>query len=598
VLARTRAPRHVTPEEHRLHIPLREYWDLLSGHIRPQRGRFAWLAVLLLSGIGLQLVVPQIVRTFIDATSAGVSGPALLYAALGYVGVVLVQQGVAVAATYVGENVAWTATNALRGELARHCLSLDLGFHGAHTPGELIERIDGDVSQLATFFSQLVIFVLGNILLLAGVVLALSFEDVRLGLAFALLSAFALAVLNRLRGIAVPHYRARRQAEAALFGYLEEQLAGTEDICANGATEFSLRGIYRHQAEILRHDRAGSLRRRVVDLSSDGLLTAGQVAALWAGYRLHLAGAFTLGTVYLLVQYIGMLRRPLRELTRQVQDLQTVGASVGRLAELREVESQLHDGPGAAIPPGPLSLSFDRVDFAYLTEEPVLHDVSFSLRPGTVLGLLGRTGSGKTTLGRLVFRLYDPGEGTVQLGQVDLRQPTLRHLRQRVALVTQEVQLFQGTMRDNLTFFDPTVPDARIEAAIEGLGLGEWYASLPEGLDTQLGAGSRGLSAGEAQLLALTRVFLRDPGLVVLDEASSRLDPATERLIERAIDRLLRGRTAIVIAHRLATVGRADEIMILEDGRVREHGARTVLARDPASRFYALLQAGLEEVLA
>jgi ATP-binding cassette subfamily B protein len=274
-----------------------------------------------------------------------------------------------------------------------------------------------------------------------------------------------------------------------------------------------------------------------------------------------------------------------------------VGASVERLAELRAVESRLHDGSGAAIPGGPLSLRFDGVDFAYLAEEPVLHDVSFSLHPGTVLGLLGRTGSGKTTLGRLVFRLYDPREGTVRLGEVDVRQPTLRHLRQRVALVTQEVQLFKGTVRDNLTFFDGAVPDAQIEAAIEALGLGEWYGSLPEGLDTQLGTGSRGLSAGEAQLLALTRVFLRDPGLVVLDEASSRLDPATERLIEHAIDRLLRGRTAIVIAHRLATVGRADEIMILEQGRIREHGARTILASDPASRFYALLQAGLEEVL-
>jgi ABC-type multidrug transport system fused ATPase/permease subunit len=167
-----------------------------------------------------------------------------------------------------------------------------------------------------------------------------------------------------------------------------------------------------------------------------------------------------------------------------------------------------------------------------------------------------------------------------------------------VALVTQEVQLFRGTVRDNLTFFDPAVADEQIEAAIAALGLEEWYASLPEGLDTQLGTGSRGLSAGEAQLLALTRVFLRDPGLVVLDEASSRLDPATERLIEGAIDRLLQGRTAIVIAHRLATVDRADEIMILEEGQVREHGVRAALACDPSSRFYALRQAGLEEVLA
>jgi ATP-binding cassette subfamily B protein len=581
-----------------LDVPLREYWNLLSRHIRPQRARFALLVALLLSGIGLQLVLPQVVRTFIDATSAGASGRALLYAALGFVGAALLQQALGVAATYVGENVAWRATNALRGELARHCLSLDLGYHGAHTPGELIERIDGDVAQLATFFSQLVIYVLGNVLLLFGIVWVLALEDRRLGAAFAVLSIVALLVLNRIRGIAVPHFRAQRQAEAALFGYLEEQLAGTEDIRANGANEYALRGIYEHQAEIMRHNRAGSLRSRIVDLTSDALLTAGQVIALWAGYRLYQSGEFTLGTVYLLVQYINLLRRPLRELARQIQNLQTVGASVQRLTELRGTESALVDGPGAAIPGGALSLRFDEVHFAYLPEEPVLHEMSFSLRPGTVLGLLGRTGSGKTTLGRLVFRLYDPGAGRVQLGGVDLRQARLVELRRRVAMVTQDVQLFQGTVRDNLTFFDRTIPDAQIEAAVEALGLGDWYASLPKGLDTRLESGSRALSAGEGQLLAFTRVLLRDPGLVILDEASSRLDPATETLVEQAIDRLLRGRTAIVIAHRLATVGRADEIMILDDGRIHEHGAREVLAADRDSRFYALLRAGLEEVLA
>jgi ATP-binding cassette subfamily B protein len=197
-----------------------------------------------------------------------------------------------------------------------------------------------------------------------------------------------------------------------------------------------------------------------------------------------------------------------------------------------------------------------------------------------------------------VFRLYDPTAGYISLHGADIRQSRLKALRQRVALVTQDVQLFQASVRDNLTFFDRNIPDERIRAAIEALELADWYASLPEGLDTRLETGGRGLSAGEAQLLAFTRVFLRDPGLVILDEASSRLDPATEQLIERAIDRLLRNRTAIIIAHRLGTVQRADEIMILRDGRVVEYGERERLAADPDSRFYSLLQTGLEEVLA
>jgi ABC-type multidrug transport system fused ATPase/permease subunit len=174
----------------------------------------------------------------------------------------------------------------------------------------------------------------------------------------------------------------------------------------------------------------------------------------------------------------------------------------------------------------------------------------------------------------------------------------LEEVRRRVGLVTQDVQLFHATVRDNLTFFDPSIPDARILAVLEDLGLGAWYGRLSNGLDTELESDGSGLSAGEAQLLAFTRVFLKDPGLVILDEASSRLDPVTEYLVERAVSKLLQGRTGILIAHRLATVQRADEIMILEDGRIVEHGTRVALMSDAGARFAGLLRTGLEEVLA
>jgi ATP-binding cassette subfamily B protein len=211
---------------------------------------------------------------------------------------------------------------------------------------------------------------------------------------------------------------------------------------------------------------------------------------------------------------------------------------------------------------------------------------------------LGRTGSGKTTLARLIFRLYDPKAGRIEFNGADLRDLHLETLRRSIAIVTQDVQLFRATVRDNLTFFDRSIPDEKILATLEELELGDWYRSLPKGLDTPLDTGNRSLSAGEGQLLAFTRVFLRNPGLVILDEASSRLDPATEQRIEHAIDKLLQNRTAIIIAHRLGTVRRADEIMILEGGSVSEYGNRKQLAADPNSRFYQLLQTGLEEVLA
>jgi len=195
-----------------------------------------------------------------------------------------------------------------------------------------------------------------------------------------------------------------------------------------------------------------------------------------------------------------------------------------------------------------------------------------------------------------LLRLYDFQEGGISLEGVPIGNVSLRELRQRVGMVTQDVQLFHATVRDNLTFFNRAIPDEQILTVLNDLELSTWYRALPQGLDTELGSDGEGLSAGEAQLLAFTRAFLANPGLVILDEASSRLDPATEHLIERAVSKLLQGRTGIVIAHRLGTIQRADEILILEDGQLLEHNSREALADDTSSRFYRLLQTGLEEV--
>jgi ABC-type multidrug transport system fused ATPase/permease subunit len=579
-------------------IPFREYWELLARHIRPQRGRFLLLTVLLLGSIGLQLLVPQVVSRFIDATGVGEAERTLLLMALGFIGLALFQQVVAVAATYVGENVAWTATNALRGELARHCLGLDMAFHNDTTPGQLIERIDGDVGQLADFFSQIVVRVLGNLLLMLGILVVLFFEDWRVGVGFTVFVVFVLLILNRVRGLAVPHQKAKRQASAELFGFLEEQLAGTEDIRSSGGVGFVLDRLYRLQYGWMRYDYKAWLMDAAIGVVSGAALILGNVGAVLGGYHLYVGGAVTLGGVYLIVQYLELLIRPFHELAHHVESLQTVGASIERLADLRALKCTVQDGSTESFPEGPLSLDFDRVSFSYSPEEPALIDLSFSLAAGRVLGLLGRTGSGKTTVARLAFRLYDATVGSIRLNGVDTRSVRLGALRQCLAYVTQDVQLFRASLRDNLTFFDRSISDEHILNALEALELGDWYRALPDGLDTALAAGGRNLSAGEAQLLALTRVFLRDPALVVLDEASSRLDPATERRIERAIDRLIKDRTAIIIAHRLPTVKRADEILILDNGRLVEHGERQPLARDSSSRFHQLLQTGLEEVLA
>jgi ATP-binding cassette subfamily B protein len=579
-------------------IPFRQYWQLLSRHIRPQMGRFILLGVLLFSGIGLRVINPQIIRYFIDTVKSGGDSSLLVNAAILFIVVALLQQVLGVGAAYTGEFVAWTATNELRAELARHCLNLDMSFHNNISSGELIERIDGDVAELSNFFSQFVIRVIGNMILLIGILIAIFIENVNLGLIFSIFVIVTTLALNRVRGIAIPYQKAFRESSADLFGFLEERLAGTEDIRSAGAVDFVLLGLYKLMFRMMGFWKQSSLRMIVVIGVATILLAVGLAAAFLGGFTLYEQGVFTIGTVYLLVNYVNLLRRPIRELTQQVENLQNIGAATERLIELRGIQSKLADGNGAIIAVGPLSVEFQKVGFEYVEGDRVLKGVSFNLRPGKVLGLLGRTGSGKTTLARLVFRLYDISHGLILLGDVNTRDVDTDDLRQRVAIVTQDVQLFQATVRDNLTFFDPSISDERLLNVIEELGLSDWLNGLPKGLDTKLETGGRSLSAGEAQLLAFTRVFLRDPGLVILDEASSRLDPATELLIERAVDRLLKDRTAIIIAHRLKTVDRADEILILDGGQVVEYGARLALESDRDSKYFELLQTGLEEVLA
>jgi ATP-binding cassette subfamily B protein len=335
----------------------------------------------------------------------------------------------------------------------------------------------------------------------------------------------------------------------------------------------------------------------LLNCNSPRVIIRGEIG-LNDGYWLFSAGLATIGTVYLFVHYISLLEEPFWAMTHEIESFQTIGACVERLTEFRNFKKEVVNETGLEIKTRPLALTFDDVTFSYNGNDSVLTRLSFDLKAGSVLGLLGRTGSGKTTLGRLIFRLYDVESGSIKINNADLREAQLRSVRRNIAIVTQDVQLFRASIRDNLTFFDRSISDETIIATLEELELGDWFRSLPKGLDTELETGSRSLSAGEAQLLAFTRVFLRNPGLVILDEASSRLDPATEQKLERAIDKLLKDRTAIIIAHRLDTIHRADEIMILDKGNVSEYGDRRQLAADPNSRFYQLLQTGMEEVLA
>jgi len=581
-------------------IPLRQYWSLLRDYLKTQRLRMAFLSALLLTSILLEIVNPLILRNFIDTATSGGSLDALWTMALIFIGVAVVQRVFSIGATYIGGGIGWNATNELRADVALHCLRLDMTFHNARTPGELIERIDADVTALSNFFSQFVIRVVGNLLLLAGVLIVLYAQDWIIGAVLTIFALIALFVLLRMRWVGVPRWRKVRQINAEFFGFLGERLAGTEDIRSSGATPYVMRRFYEHMRGWWRPQTSAAV------VGGAGMwagvnttFTIGMAVSFVLGAALYNSGAITIGTVYLIFFYTEMIRQPIEQILRQLEDLSRASASIGRIQELLAINSKIEPTTQPIdLPAGSLAVNLDHVSFSYSDAEPILKDVTFELQAGQVLGVLGRTGSGKTTLARLLLRLYDPQDGEIRVADAPLRSITESSLRQRVGMITQDVQLFHASVRDNLTFFEPGVSDEMLRTQLSDLGLWPRIAALPNGLDTELATGGRGLSAGEAQLLTCARLFLRDPGLVILDEASARLDPATEHLIEQAIDRLLTGRTGIIIAHRLQTVLRADRILILEDGRIVEYGDRETLQRDPQSRFYQLLQTGLEEVLA
>lgn len=577
--------------------PVSTHLSLLRRYLRPQAGRVLVLSLLLVVGVVLQLVNPQIVRFFIDTAMAGGESRSLILAALLFIAIALSGQLISIATTYIGENVAWSATNALRTDLTLHCLSLDMSFHKSHRPGELIERIDGDASALSNFFTKLIVMVFANALLIAGMLALLFREDWRVGMALSTFAAVAVASLLRVQSLAVPYWIDVRKIRAEFFGFVGEHISGVADISSNGAIPHVMRRFY----EILRSWLPKRLKADLVSYSlwmtSIVVFGIGHAIAFGVSGYLWSQGAITIGAAYLIFHYTNLLQGPVHQIRSQLEDLQKATASIKRLEELFSLKPSIADGNGPPIGPGPLSLSFKAVSFAYDGDQQVLHDVTVSVPAGEVVGVLGRTGSGKTTLARLLVRFYEPSSGRILLDGADIRSLPIESLRHRVGFVTQDVQVFKATLRDNVRLFDMSVTDERVAEALDTVGLGKWWRSLPERLDTVMDSDGSGLSAGEAQLLALSRVFLRNPGLVVLDEASSRIDPTTERLLEKAIDRLMSGRTGFIIAHRLSTLDRADWILILEEGRVCEFGLRRSLARDPSSRYSRLLRTGIEEVM-
>jgi ATP-binding cassette subfamily B protein len=576
---------------------------LLASYLRPHRRSVVALVVTMLFATALPLMTPQLLRRFVDGAIGGKPVRFLVAIAATYLAVALAGKAVTMVATYAASKLAWTTTNELREDLVAHILRLDMTFHGQHTPGELIERVDGDVTNLADFLARFLFQMLGSALLLVGAVVLVFREQAKIGLALLVFLIVATAVVVKFQRAALPRATAEREAVAQVIGNLEERLAGAEEIRALGAADHVLRRFQEVNASAYRAGFAWEATSGGLLVLTNLMFALGTALMLGLGVIMLRQRTITVGGVLLLFQYTTMVRNPLEQIIQQFKELQRAAAGATRVVQLLTIQPTIVERPSSQpLPPrGALAVSFESVTFAYpgdhgpsgplsgRYDDAVLRDVSFEVVPGRSLGLVGRTGSGKSTVARLLLRLYEADAGVVRVGGVDVRDATLASVRDRVRLVTQDVQLFAADLRDNLTLFAGGADDARMVEVLHDLGLGHWFESLPDALDTRLGPNGSGVSAGEAQLLAFARVFLADPGLVVLDEASSRLDPATELLIDNAVDRLLDGRTAVVIAHRLSSLERVDDIAMLDHGQLVEFGERARLARDPSSRFGRLL---------
>lgn len=572
----------------------RSPWLAVAIQLGAERGRLVPLGAGLLLGTLLPLVGPQLMARFVDEAIRGGPLATLLALAGAYLAVVVTGQAATVAASFAASSTSWRTTNRLREQVAAHALRLDMAFHGRHTPGEMIERVDGDLQGLTRFISGFVAQALGSIMLLAGTLVLVCLVDLRLGGTLTALVVIGATTLMMAQRRVVPHAVTLREETAQMFGEVEERLVAAEEIRANGAGAHLVLRFHQAAARVLDADRRWQRRVGAVLAGTNLLFAIGTAALLAVGILLRQAGSITVGTMVLLFQYAQMVRSPVEEIVGQAKQLHEAGASATRVAAL------LAERPRIVWPASPRSLPADtsvplhfvNVSFAYPDDSPVLHDINLEVPAGQTLGLVGRTGSGKTTLARLALRLYDPTAGCVRLAGVDLRDIARVDLCRRVRTVTQEVYLFSASVRDNLTLFDRSTDDAAIERALEIVGLRRWRESLPDGLESRLGASGIGLSAGEAQLVAFARVFLADPALVVLDEASSRLDPATEQAVHAATERLLAGRTAIVIAHRMSTLARVDEVAVIEAGRILESGPRAGLRRDGSSLFSQMMSGG------
>jgi ATP-binding cassette subfamily B protein len=568
----------------------------IFAYVWPYRGKLI-AAIGLLPVIALfEIAQPYLLKQAIDEHIAvgrleGLDGLGLLYLAA-----LVGQFGAGFVQLTLTQVIGQRAMNDLRVRLHRHVLSLGAAFFDRTPVGRLMTRLTSDIESLTEMFAAGIVSLVGDVVRLTFILFAIFGIDWRLAL-FSMGSApvlFAIAALFR-RWVR-DAFREIRVKLARMNTFLQEHLSGMKVVQAFAQEE----RVAREFDAINVDYRRANARAIAADAALYAIVEAvGSIAVaglLWHGGVRIASGTLTFGVLVAFVEYLGKFFGPIRDLSTKYTVMQQAMAAAERVFTL--LDTQEPDSPLAqpTAPPklGAPLIELDHVSFGYRPDRPVVSDVSLSIAAGETVAIVGATGAGKSTIIKLLPRLYDPQSGHIRLAGVDVRSIDTRALRRRIVVVSQDVFMFSGTLRANIGLGDETLDDARLLAAAARVGADRVIAARPEGLDARVLERGSNFSTGERQLIAFARALAREPEVLILDEATASVDPETERLIERGIGELMRGRTSIVIAHRLTTVQRASRIVVIHDGRVAEQGRHDALLASGGiyAKLYRLQMAG------